>query len=120
MNTEPYKQKLLAEKATLEGELGSLGTQDAETKVWQATSPEEGEQTDFREEVADRLEEDNSRAATMEPLRTRLTEVEAALARIEAGTYGVCEKGGETIEESRLEANPAARTCMLHLEDDSD
>ena len=40
---------------------------------------------------------------------TRLKEIEAALARIEAGTYGIT-KDGELIPEARLRANPAATT----------
>ena len=38
-----------------------------------------------------------------------------ALERIEKGTYGICEVGNEEIEEDRLNANPAARTCKAHL-----
>lgn len=38
-----------------------------------------------------------------------LFEVEAALARIMAGTYGVCEQSGEKIPEERLRALPWAR-----------
>jgi RNA polymerase-binding transcription factor DksA len=45
----------------------------------------------------------------------RLTDVKDALAKIDAGTYGICETSGEPIEEARLRANPAARTCMHHI-----
>ena len=38
-----------------------------------------------------------------------LTEVNAAISRIEAGTYGVCELTGEAISEERLTALPWAR-----------
>lgn len=38
--------------------------------------------------------------------------IEAALGRIEAGTYGQCAKCGETIPTRRLEAVPFARTCI--------
>ena len=41
-----------------------------------------------------------------------LVEVEAALARLEAGEYGVCERCGRSIPEARLEARPTARTCV--------
>jgi len=37
-----------------------------------------------------------------------LLEVDSALARIEAGAYGICRICGEAIEEARLHANPAA------------
>lgn len=41
-----------------------------------------------------------------------LNEVEAALARLDAGTYGICESCGEPIDADRLEAVPTARTCI--------
>jgi RNA polymerase-binding transcription factor DksA len=41
-----------------------------------------------------------------------LAEVQAALRRIEAGTYGLCEACGKPIAEGRLEAMPAARYCV--------
>ena len=45
-------------------------------------------------------------------LRETLTDVEAALAKLETGTYGVCEGCGERINPARLEAMPAARLCI--------
>jgi RNA polymerase-binding transcription factor DksA len=36
------------------------------------------------------------------------------LGKIEAGTYGKCNACGEEIPEARLDANPAALTCMEH------
>ena len=41
-----------------------------------------------------------------------LGEVDAALARLSAGTYGVCERCGAAIAPGRLEARPFARTCI--------
>jgi DnaK suppressor protein len=45
-------------------------------------------------------------------LRETLLEVDAALVKLESGTYGQCEACGEDIAEARLEAMPAARLCM--------
>jgi DnaK suppressor protein len=45
-------------------------------------------------------------------LRDTLADVEQALARMDAGTYGRCERCGQPIGEERLEALPAARLCM--------
>ncbi|MFJ2517861.1 TraR/DksA family transcriptional regulator [Cellulosimicrobium cellulans] len=42
----------------------------------------------------------------------RVEEVDAALARLDAGTYGVCEACGQPIADGRLEARPTARTCV--------
>ena len=45
-------------------------------------------------------------------LKESLAEVEHALAKFEAGTYGLCESCGEPIAPVRLEAKPAARLCI--------
>jgi RNA polymerase-binding transcription factor DksA len=45
-------------------------------------------------------------------LRETLTEVEQALVKLSAGTYGVCEDCGSPIDPLRLEAKPAARYCI--------
>ena len=44
----------------------------------------------------------------------RLAEVDAALERLAAGTYGTCAVGGEPIDDARLEARPTATTCVAH------
>lgn len=43
-----------------------------------------------------------------------LDQVEAALARIEDGTYGMCAVCGEAIAEGRLEARPWTPYCIRH------
>ena len=50
--------------------------------------------------------------ALVRQARTRLVEVEAALARIDAGTYGSCERCGRPVGEARLDARPEARLCI--------
>jgi RNA polymerase-binding protein DksA len=45
-------------------------------------------------------------------LRDTLQNVDHALERMEAGTYGTCERCREPIPEERLEALPAARLCI--------
>ena len=42
-----------------------------------------------------------------------LEEIDAALKRLDAGTYGTCEACGTAIGVERLEARPAARVCIL-------
>jgi DnaK suppressor protein len=51
-------------------------------------------------------------AALLDSTRRRLADVEAALARREAGSYGICEGCGRPIAPGRLDARPAARTCI--------
>jgi RNA polymerase-binding transcription factor DksA len=50
--------------------------------------------------------------ALVEQARVHLAEVDAALARVEDGTYGVCESCGRPVDPARLEARPVARTCI--------
>ncbi len=50
--------------------------------------------------------------ALVQQVRRHLAEVDAALARVEGGTYGTCERCGAAIGAARLEALPAARTCI--------
>jgi RNA polymerase-binding protein DksA len=50
--------------------------------------------------------------AVVEALRVNLVEVERALERIDAGTYGMCERCGKPIDPARLEARPWALLCI--------
>ncbi|PVG84527.1 DNA-binding protein [Nocardioides gansuensis] len=51
-------------------------------------------------------------AALVLQVQGHLAEVEAAIQRLEGGTYGICERCGQPIAKARLEARPAARTCI--------
>jgi DnaK suppressor protein len=55
------------------------------------------------DEVLERLE---ASTATLQ------RQYDHALARLDAGQYGVCEKCGDTIEPQRLEVMPQATTCL--------
>lgn len=44
--------------------------------------------------------------------REELAEIDAALRRIQTGTYGSCESCGGRIARQRLRAVPQARTCV--------
>ena len=50
----------------------------------------------------------------LDQVRSDLDDVDAALRRLEEGTYGRCEACGQPIGETRLEALPAARYCLRH------
>ena len=45
-------------------------------------------------------------------LKGDLAEIEAALNKIKKGTYGICERGGEKIDEARLAVKPQAVYCL--------
>lgn len=48
--------------------------------------------------------------------REQRERVEAALQRIDKGTYGKCARCGREIDDERLEARPEADTCREHAE----
>lgn len=50
--------------------------------------------------------------AVLAAARRRLRDLDDALSRAGAGTYGVCETCGNPIPPDRLEARPHARTCV--------
>jgi RNA polymerase-binding transcription factor DksA len=50
----------------------------------------------------------------LEQIEAELGDVERALRRLDDGTYGECEACHEPIGDARLEAQPAARFCLLH------
>jgi DnaK suppressor protein len=58
-------------------------------------------------------EQDEHRSLAAE-LREQLRDVEDAIERLDAGTYGTCAVCGEPIGDERLDAVPAARTCITH------
>lgn len=50
-------------------------------------------------------------AATIDEVDGLLDEVEAALTRLDEGTYGVCSECGAPIDDARLSASPTGLTC---------
>jgi RNA polymerase-binding transcription factor DksA len=59
------------------------------------------------------MQNDEALEVIGEAARDELVRVNAALERIDAGRYGLCEECGEAIEQARLEAVPYAITCAL-------
>jgi DnaK suppressor protein len=50
--------------------------------------------------------------ALVQQAEAHLVEIDAALARVADGTYGVCAVCGRPIPEGRLEVRPTATTCV--------
>lgn len=48
--------------------------------------------------------------------RRRVSEVDRALARLDAGTYGRCEQCGQAIARERLFARPVSSLCVTHAD----
>lgn len=57
------------------------------------------------------MENDEVLQAVDEAARAELAQIELAVARLEAGTYGVCETCAETIGTERLRVVPFAAAC---------
>lgn len=97
-------------RAELESELTRLGSQLAEM-----SRSEGGGALDFDEGFADSGQVTAERSevdALAGNLSETVSEIEDALSRIDAGTYGTCESCGSDIAAARLEAKPTARLCM--------
>jgi RNA polymerase-binding transcription factor DksA len=58
--------------------------------------------------------EQGENKALLNQLQEQLGDTEHALAKFDAGTYGVCERCENPIAEARLEAMPATRYCIEH------
>lgn len=72
---------------------------------------------DFDADFADRAqvaaEQDENRSLAGS-LQQQLGQIDAALGRIDAGTYGLCQVCGDAIGEARLEVMPATAHCINH------
>jgi DnaK suppressor protein len=111
-----FKYRLEKEKELLKRELASLGAQNpANPSDWMPAKPEGDEFGADRNDNADIIEDMQDDNASMNELEGRLNMVVAALERVEDGTYGICEVCKDPIEADRMNANPAASTCMAHM-----
>jgi DnaK suppressor protein len=97
-----YRELLEIEQHHLQGQLAELGFGDAGGLDYDSNFADSSQVTAERGEAETLASE----------LRDALEEVEAAIERMSAGTYGACERCGEAISPARLEAKPAARRCI--------
>ncbi|MEA1929566.1 MAG: TraR/DksA C4-type zinc finger protein [Patescibacteria group bacterium] len=109
------EEKLRVEKQEIETSLSKIGYK-LENGRWLPKPIEDETDIEFRDEVADEIEDMEERQATESALVKRLKNIDLALEKIDQGTYGKCEVSDQDIEEDRLQANPAARTCTQHLD----
>ena len=118
IDTAKYKKLLEDEKRRLEEDLSGVGERNpADPSDWTPTPPPDIQHEADPIDAADAIEEYTERVGIEGPLEERLQGVKAALAAIANGTYGTCQVGGNAhpIEPERLEANPAATTCVAHM-----
>jgi DnaK suppressor protein len=100
------RNRLVAERQRLRGD-AAIPTAVAEP------GPREADPSD---EASDSLVQHEALAGSQHAQR-HLAEVEAALVRMDAGTYGVSEVSGEPIGYGRLSAVPWARFTVAEQED---
>ena len=111
-----FKEKLQNEQDIIESELKTLGRKNpTNPSDWETVEPLTDHDRADETEVADNIEQYDSNNAILNQLEARLREVKLALEKIDDGTYGKCKIDGEDIEIDRLEANPAATTCKMHM-----
>jgi len=100
------RERLETERSEVRRQLDDLGARrDAEGI----------ENPDLNEGFADAGQAAAERASLLtlvRSIRDTLRDVEQALVRMDAGTYGTCERCGQPIDEERLDALPAARLCL--------
>lgn len=104
------KTKLLAERERLVADLDALEESTA-------TTPKDssGDLSSYSSHMADQGSDSMEREKAFlfaSVKRRRVDEIDSALTRIEAGTFGVCESCGKTIPLKRLERMPGASLCI--------
>jgi DnaK suppressor protein len=94
-------------RASLEEERSQLQAQLAEL--------DDDSEVSYDENFADSAQvagQQGANRALSGQMAENLGEVERALAKMDAGTYGRCERCGKEISEARLEAMPATPYCI--------
>jgi DnaK suppressor protein len=110
IDTDRFRETLLEERRRVEAALQNLHDETRGSLYDDA-----GEETAFDNHLADTATETYDRELdyTLEENAEHvLGEIDAALKRIEDGTYGTCTNCGERIPEERLEALPWATLCI--------
>lgn len=103
-NKETIRARLRAERAILEQV--SQGAAELRAPV------DLDQQSVGRLSRMDSLQVQAMALATEERRRQQIARIDAALKRLDEGTYGECAICGETIAPKRLELDPAVPTCI--------
>lgn len=110
IDTDHFRDLLLDERKRVLAALQNLQDDHSGT-----LSDEAGEETAYDNHLADTATETYDRELdyTLEENSGHvLAEIDAALKRIDDGTYGICTNKGEQIPVERLEARPWATLCI--------
>lgn len=110
MNVDRFREALLEERRRVAAAIENLHADHPGT-----ISDETGEDAVYDNHLADTATETYDRELdyTLEENSEHvLAAIDAALKRIEEGTYGICSNCGKPILEERLEALPWATLCI--------
>lgn len=113
--TDQFKEKLLEEKKRIEGALKKFATKDKNLKGdWDTQFPswntESGDAS--LETSADEVEEYGTLLSIEHSLEEKLKNIDSALEKISEGSYGICEKCKNPVDNERLKVSPEARLCL--------
>lgn len=112
MNTTTMTRLRDALEAERDRLLGEIEEYEAEG---QETLSDVSGENNYRDHMADQGSATFAReldATLEEQARETLAQIERALTRIDAGTYGTCGRCGAVIPPERLEAMPEAELCL--------
>ena len=111
MDTDAARTRLTQERERVSALLANLEADaEAQKDSLQELSVVDEHQGDIGTETFER-EKDLS---IIESMQAELEDIDAALQRVEAGTYGNCEICKRDIGDDRLDAVPATRFCVEH------
>jgi len=115
----PYKVRLEEMLVEITKELKSVGIHNPENPSDWIAVPEDLDVEEPDDNLsADAVEAWNERTALISTLEKDYNGILSALDRIEKSTFGICEVCKSSIEDARLNANPIARTCIAHLNEE--
>ena len=115
MKTTHFRERLEEEKRKLESEMQTVGRRNpAVPNDWESTPSDSSMESDLVDQADVAVTRGNN-MAVLADLEARYDTILATLQRIDRGTYGICDVCNKNIERKRLEANPAATTCALHM-----
>jgi DnaK suppressor protein len=108
---EPFKKLLLKRKRMLTGDVTHMKDETL-SKSRQDASGDISAMPLHMADIGSENYEQEFRIGLVENEEEELREIEAALERIEDGTYGTCEGCGKSVAKTRLKAIPFARLCI--------
>lgn len=109
VDTQTIRHELEVELQRLQSELEQLELQRA--ALVRVDDPTPGHGNHSTEEATESLEQERT-LALMSNLRQLIEQVQAALRRVDNGTYGICETCSQPISPERLQALPFATQCV--------